>query len=133
MAKLIGAAIFGQSGGPSSVINSSAAGVFQTALNEDCITKVYGAAHGIKGHSHLTGRAFHHHQFSLRNRLGSLTAEGEQHQMHAKEKSCCRSHDSFLAPQSKAKLIEPIVLRYNLQADSQHAQREQDQKKREKK
>ena len=49
MAKLIGAAIFGQSGGPSSVINSSAAGVFQTALGEDCITKMYGAAHGIKG------------------------------------------------------------------------------------
>ena len=49
MKKLIGAAIFGQSGGPSSVINASAAGVFQTALAEGCITKVYGAAHGIKG------------------------------------------------------------------------------------
>ena len=49
MKKLIGAAIFGQSGGPSSVINSSAAGVFQTALKEPVITKVYGAAHGIRG------------------------------------------------------------------------------------
>jgi len=50
MSKLVGAAIFGQSGGPSSVINSSAAGVFIEALkHSDVITKVYGAAHGIKG------------------------------------------------------------------------------------
>lgn len=42
--------IFGQSGGPSSVINSSAAGVFIEALKHpDKITSVYGAAHGIKG------------------------------------------------------------------------------------
>lgn len=46
---LKGACIFGQSGGPSSVINSSAAGVFITALNNDCITEIYGAKHGIKG------------------------------------------------------------------------------------
>lgn len=49
MSVLRGAAIFGQSGGPTSVINASACGVFQTALKQDCITKVYGAAHGIKG------------------------------------------------------------------------------------
>jgi len=49
MEKLIGAAVIGQSGGPTSVINSSAAGVIQTALREECITAVYGAAHGIKG------------------------------------------------------------------------------------
>lgn len=49
MSVLKGAAIFGQSGGPTSVINASAAGVFQTALQQDCITKVFGAAHGIKG------------------------------------------------------------------------------------
>ena len=49
MAKLVGACMFGQSGGPTSVINSSAAGVFIEALKTDCITKVYGAAHGIKG------------------------------------------------------------------------------------
>ena len=49
MSELKGAAIFGQSGGPTSVINASAAGVFLTALKADCITKVYGAAHGIKG------------------------------------------------------------------------------------
>ena len=41
--------MFGQSGGPTSVINSSAAGVFTEALKQDCITKVYGAAHGIRG------------------------------------------------------------------------------------
>jgi len=49
MSTLKGACIFGQSGGPTSVINASAAGVIQEALNQDCITKVYGAAHGIKG------------------------------------------------------------------------------------
>ena len=49
MKQLIGAAILGQSGGPTSVINSSAAGVFIEALNQDCITNVFGAKHGIKG------------------------------------------------------------------------------------
>jgi ATP-dependent phosphofructokinase / diphosphate-dependent phosphofructokinase len=49
MGELKGAAIFGQSGGPTSVINASAAGVIQEALKQGCITKVYGAAHGIKG------------------------------------------------------------------------------------
>ncbi len=47
--KLVGACIFGQSGGPTSVINSSAAGVFTEALKQDCITAVYGAAHGVRG------------------------------------------------------------------------------------
>ena len=46
---LKGSLIIGQSGGPSSVINSSAYGVIRTALDADCITKVYGAYHGIKG------------------------------------------------------------------------------------
>ena len=46
---LKGSLIIGQSGGPSSVINASAYGVIRTALDADCITKVYGAYHGIKG------------------------------------------------------------------------------------
>ena len=50
MSKLIGNAIFGQSGGPTAVINASAAGVITEALKQDgIIEKVYGAAHGIKG------------------------------------------------------------------------------------
>lgn len=49
MSKLKGACVFGQSGGPTSVINASAAGVIEEALKQDCITEVYGAAHGIKG------------------------------------------------------------------------------------
>ncbi len=49
MSELVGACIFGQSGGPTSVINASAAGVIQEALKQKCITAVYGAAHGIKG------------------------------------------------------------------------------------
>ena len=47
--QLRGACIFGQSGGPTSVINSSAYGVFKTALESDCITRVLGASYGIKG------------------------------------------------------------------------------------
>jgi len=50
MSKLIGNAIFGQSGGPTAVINASAAGVFTEALQQTgVIRKVYGAAHGIVG------------------------------------------------------------------------------------
>jgi 6-phosphofructokinase 1 len=49
MKNLVGAAMFAQSGGPTSVINSSAAGVFIEALKSEQITAVYGSAHGIKG------------------------------------------------------------------------------------
>lgn len=47
--ELRGACIFGQSGGPTSVINASAYGVFSAALESGCITRVLGAAHGVKG------------------------------------------------------------------------------------
>ena len=47
--KLIGSCIFGQSGGPTAVINASAYGVIRAALDAEEITKVYGANHGIKG------------------------------------------------------------------------------------
>ncbi len=50
--KLIGSCIFGQSGGPTSVINASAYGVIRAALDAKEITKVYGAAHGIQGVLH---------------------------------------------------------------------------------
>ena len=46
---LKGACVFGQSGGPTSVINASAYGVIRTALDSDCITRVLGAEHGIRG------------------------------------------------------------------------------------
>ena len=46
---LVGAAVIGQSGGPSSVINASAYGVIKTALESEHITAVYGAYHGIMG------------------------------------------------------------------------------------
>lgn len=49
MKNLVGACMFGQSGGPTSVINSSAAGVFTEALKQKNITAVYGAEHGIAG------------------------------------------------------------------------------------
>ncbi len=49
MKNLKGACIFGQSGGPTSVINASAAGVFLEALQQEAITEIYGAEHGIRG------------------------------------------------------------------------------------
>ena len=49
MKGLKGALMFAQSGGPTSVINASAAGVFIEGLKSKEITAVYGAAHGIKG------------------------------------------------------------------------------------
>ncbi len=47
--QLKGACIFGQSGGPTAVINASAYGVFRTALDSEQITRVLGAEHGIRG------------------------------------------------------------------------------------
>lgn len=41
--------IFAQSGGPTSVINASAQGVFDAALSSKGINKVYAGIHGIKG------------------------------------------------------------------------------------
>ena len=49
MKNLKGALMFAQSGGPTSVINASAAGVFIEGLKSEAVTAVYGAAHGIKG------------------------------------------------------------------------------------
>ena len=49
MSELKGACIIGQSGGPTSVINSSAYGVIDTALKNPNVTRVLGAANGIVG------------------------------------------------------------------------------------
>ena len=46
---LVGACLFGQSGGPTSVINASAYGIIKTSLEAPEITNVYGAGHGIVG------------------------------------------------------------------------------------
>ncbi|MCD7767618.1 MAG: 6-phosphofructokinase, partial [Oscillospiraceae bacterium] len=46
---LKGACIIGQSGGPTSVINASAYGAIRAGLDSPAITRVYGAAHGIRG------------------------------------------------------------------------------------
>lgn len=49
MEELRGACIFGQSGGPTAVINASAYGVITEALRTECITDVYASEYGIKG------------------------------------------------------------------------------------
>jgi 6-phosphofructokinase 1 len=46
---LKGACVIGQSGGPTSVINAAVLGCAEAALKSDCVTKVYGAAYGVRG------------------------------------------------------------------------------------
>ncbi len=49
MAELVGNLLVAQSGGPTSVINSSLAGVIQEAGRHECIEEIYGGANGILG------------------------------------------------------------------------------------
>ncbi|MBT6959289.1 MAG: 6-phosphofructokinase, partial [Opitutae bacterium] len=42
MSELIGNCLVAQSGGPTSVINASVAGVVSEALNNECIEEIYG-------------------------------------------------------------------------------------------
>ena len=49
MGILHGNAIVGQSGGPTTAINATLAGVISGAMNADCIDKVYGMRNGIDG------------------------------------------------------------------------------------
>src|SRR3954465_13898512 len=49
MAELVGNLLVGQSGGPTSVINASLAGVIQEAGRHEGIEELYGAANGILG------------------------------------------------------------------------------------
>ena len=49
MSELIGNCLVAQSGGPTSVINASVAGVVSEALNNECIEEIYGGLNGIHG------------------------------------------------------------------------------------
>jgi ATP-dependent phosphofructokinase / diphosphate-dependent phosphofructokinase len=49
MAELNGNCLIGQTGGPTSVINASVAGVVSEALNHSCIEEIYGALNGVHG------------------------------------------------------------------------------------
>ena len=49
MAKLVGNAVIGQSGGPTCVINQSLVGVIEAAKKSKEIKKLLGARHAIKG------------------------------------------------------------------------------------
>ena len=49
MAELVGNLLVAQSGGPTSVINASLAGVIQEAGRHECIDEIYGGANGILG------------------------------------------------------------------------------------
>ncbi|KAB2649246.1 MAG: 6-phosphofructokinase [Verrucomicrobia bacterium] len=49
MAELQGNVLVGQSGGPTSVINASVAGIVAEALNHECIEEIYGGLNGVLG------------------------------------------------------------------------------------
>jgi len=49
MAELVGNVLVGQSGGPTSVINASVAGIVSEALNHECIEEIYGTLNGVLG------------------------------------------------------------------------------------
>jgi ATP-dependent phosphofructokinase / diphosphate-dependent phosphofructokinase len=49
MAELVGNVLVGQSGGPTSVINASVAGIIAEALNHSCVEEIYGALNGVLG------------------------------------------------------------------------------------
>ena len=49
MPELEGNCLVAQSGGPTSVINASLAGVVAEALNNECIEEIYGGANGVLG------------------------------------------------------------------------------------
>jgi ATP-dependent phosphofructokinase / diphosphate-dependent phosphofructokinase len=49
MPELAGNVLVGQSGGPTSVINASVAGIIAEALNHECIEEIYGGLNGVLG------------------------------------------------------------------------------------
>jgi 6-phosphofructokinase 1 len=49
MTELVGNVLVGQSGGPTSVINASVAGIVTEALNHACIEEIYGGLNGVLG------------------------------------------------------------------------------------
>ncbi len=49
MSELVGNVLVGQSGGPTSVINASVAGIVSEALNHECVEEIYGTLNGVLG------------------------------------------------------------------------------------
>src|SRR5580704_8580035 len=49
MAELVGIVLVGQSGGPTSVINASLAGIVAEALNHESVEEIYGGLNGVLG------------------------------------------------------------------------------------
>ena len=50
--ELVGNVLVGQSGGPTSVINASVAGVIAESLNHAAIEEIYGSLNGVLGILH---------------------------------------------------------------------------------
>ncbi|MDD4584087.1 MAG: 6-phosphofructokinase [Eubacteriales bacterium] len=106
MTVLKGACLIGQSGGPTSVINASALGCIEAALKSEHITKVYGAAHGIRG--------------ILDDRLYDLTLEDPEELALMKYTpasvlgSCRYKLADFLTDDTDYKRILDVFQKYNI-------------------
>ncbi len=106
MSILKGACLIGQSGGPTAVINASALGCIETALKSDAVTRVYGAAHGIKG--------------VLDDRLYDLNLEDPKElrlMMHTPSSvlgTCRYKLRDFLVDDSEYRRILDIFQKYNI-------------------
>ncbi len=106
MTELKGNCIVAQSGGPTSVINASALGCIEAALKADCVGKVYGAAHGIKG--------------VLNDRLYDLTLEDPQELSYMRYTpasvlgTCRYKLKDFLVDDTDYKRILDVFQKYNI-------------------
>ena len=103
---LKGACLIGQSGGPTSVISSSALGCIEAAMSNDQITKVYAAAHGIKG--------------ILQDKLFDLSFEDKEELMLMKYTpssvfgSCRYKLKDFIVDDTDYKIILDIFKKYDI-------------------
>ncbi len=106
MAELKGNCLVAQSGGPTSVINASALGCIEAALKADCVEKVYGAAHGIKG--------------VLNDRLYDLTLEDPQELAYMRYTpasvlgTCRYKLKDFMVDDTDYKRILDVFQKYNI-------------------
>ncbi len=101
-----GACLIAQSGGPTSVINASALGCIEAAMKSKNVTKVYGAAHGIKG--------------VLNDRIYDLTLEDPEELSHMRHTpasvlgTCRYKLKDFMVDDTDYRRIHDIFIKYDI-------------------
>src|SRR5215467_3712540 len=100
MAELVGNLLVGQSGGPTSVINASLAGVIKEAGKHECIEEIYGGANGIFG--------MLNEDFIDINEQKAKTIEGLRHTPAAALGTCRYKLDFKKNPEQAAKDMDRL-------------------------